>query len=334
MLSYFLPNIFNTVEIKSLMLGVFLFSCTIILLLGNKIIVLIKKIQKQGQPISKYSPRLHANKQGTPTMGGVLLIATFLFVVILTANINNTYIIELLTLIIAFAILGMVDDLTKIKQSKNSGSRAKYKFIYQIIISIIFVFYLQYNHDIDSNIIFFIPFYDNINLNIGVLYLPFATIVISGAANSVNITDGLDGLALGITSIILCAFLFIINNQDISMIIVALLGSCVGLLWFNSYKAKIFIGDTGSLALGAALGGIAVITKHEISLFIMGGVLVFETLSVILQIGRLKLTGKRFFLMAPFHHHLEQKNIHEANIIIKFWIITILLSVIGIFITT
>lgn len=324
-------------------------SFLIMLIFMPKYINFSYKWQGKGQPIrNNYLPE-HAQKTGTPTIGGLMIILSILVSCIIFGNLQNCYMIILLFALIAFGIAGFIDDYKKVKKTNVAGMSAKMKFIIQTIISIVIVLVANYCIDIDDygNTLTF-PFFRKMIFNIGVFYTVFRVFVIVGASNAVNLTDGLDGLVA--VPIILVAgvfvvFGYVISNfkmsqyllfnyqdgaQEICVFLSSVIGACIGFLWFNIKPAQIFMGDTGSLALGGVLGCSAVLIKSEILLAIAGGLFVVETLSVIMQVGYFKATkGKRLFKMTPIHHHFEKKSWSEMQIVVRFWIISFFFSMIA-----
>ena len=325
-------------------------SFFITLLSGNKFINYLLSMQKNGQPIRIDGPSHHViTKKGTPCMGGLLIIVSIITSTFLWANIKNSYILLLSFVVISFGLIGIIDDSKKLKKGNCQGLSTKYKFLLQCFLSIICVLLITYinYHNRLTNLV--LPFIKNQILDLGNFYFIFGIFVITGSSNAVNLTDGLDGLAIG-TIIISSIFLIIVaylssniitarylkliyiqNASEIMIFCAAIIGSSLGFLWYNAPPAKVFMGDTGSLALGAAIGVISIIIKNELLLLLIGIVFVFETISVVLQVGSFKLTGKRIFKMAPIHHHFEKIGWSEATIVIRFWIITVIFGFVGIY---
>ena len=321
-------------------------SFFISLLLGPYIIEKLKKFQnKEGGYVREYTPESHEVKKYTPTMGGLLIIISVFLSSILWCRLDNLWVLTILITMLSFFFIGALDDYLKVKH--KTGLRTKTKFLIQIAFATIIALFVYFNPYFDTHIYF--PFFKNLYIDLGYLYIPFIVFMIVGTSNAVNLTDGLDGLAIGPTLItvstyiyisyivgnfILAKYLFIpyINGVgEISVFLMAMLGAGLGFLWFNSFPAETFMGDTGSLSMGATLGAIAVITKQEILLAVVGGIFVIETLSVILQVVYFKITGgKRLFKMAPLHHHFELLGVPEPKIVVRAWIITIILSIIAI----
>ena len=322
-------------------------SFVIVFLIGEPLIRVFKKNQISG-PIRQDGPIDHIiKKSGTPTMGGLIIILGIFLGTFLWADLKNIYILTVIFISIGFGLLGFIDDLLKIKQKNSRGLNSILKLLGQVTISLIAIYILleHSEHKFLNNLYF--PFFKNLILPMGIFFIPFSLFVIVGASNAVNLTDGLDGLAtvpvmlvaLSYTLIsyvvgntIFAEYLkipYVQNSGELSIFCGAIFGSCLGFLWYNAPPAKIFMGDTGSLSLGGSLGAVAIIVKHEIVLAIIGGLFVLETVSVIIQVLSFKLTGKRVFMMAPIHHHFEKKGWPESTIVIRFWIIAIILALIG-----
>ena len=280
-------------------------------------------------------------------MGGVIIIIGMLSSTLLWADLNNIYIWTLIFVSLSLGLLGFTDDLLKIKHKNSIGLNSKLKFLGQLIISIFAIFILIKfsGHEYLFNLYF--PFFKNLIWQMGFFFIPFGLFVIIGASNAVNLTDGLDGLATVPVMLVAISFTlisYVVGNTifseylqlqyipdvgEISIFCGSIVGSCLGFLWYNAPPAKIFMGDTGSLSLGGSLAAVAIIVKHEIVLAIIGGLFVLETVSVIIQVVSFKLTGKRIFKMAPIHHHFEKKGWAESTIVIRFWIIAIILALVG-----
>ena len=322
-------------------------SLVIVFIIGGPLIKMFSEKMITG-PIRQDGPIDHiVKKSGTPTMGGVIIIIGIISSTLFWADLNNIYIWTLIFVSLSLGGLGLLDDMLKIKHKNSRGLKSKYKFTGQLLISALALFILvKFSpHEYLSNLYF--PFFKNLVLNMGLFYIPFGLFVIIGASNAVNLTDGLDGLAT--VPVMLVAFSFtlisyVVGNTifseylqiqyipdagELSIFCGSIVGACLGFLWYNAPPAKIFMGDTGSLSLGGSLAAIAIIVKHEIVLAIIGGLFVLETVSVIIQVISFKLTGKRIFKMAPIHHHFEKKGWAESTIVIRFWIIAIILALIG-----
>lgn len=296
------------------------------IILGPIFIPLLHKL-KFGQNIRTDGPKSHLKKSGTPTMGGIIFfIATALTIIIMGYKVNSKEMIILYSLL-AFGFIGFLDDILKIIHKDNLGLKAMQKMILLLLVSIVFAWY-GYKY-VGTSIL--IPF-ANFNIDLKIFYIPFIVVYYAAVTNAVNLTDGLDGLATSVTIIVLTFFAIVgykTGNMHITTFSVALIGALIGFLKFNAFPAKIFMGDTGSLGLGGAIGTIALMLKMEALLIIVGGIYVFETLSVIIQVTSFKLTGKRVFKMAPVHHHFEQLGWGEVKIVTVFSIITAILCVIG-----
>jgi len=299
-------------------------------------------------PIRNDGPSDHIIKKiGTPTMGGVIILCGLLTSVILWGDLKNIYLIFCLYIALTFGALGAYDDHIKIKFNNSSGISSKFKLLIQIILSLIGISALTYFSDYSEISNLYFPFLKNLIINLGWFFIPFGVFVIVGSSNAVNLTDGLDGLATVPVMLVAACFAFISyvtgnivfsdylqipyieGTGEISIFCGAVIGSCLGFLWFNAPPAKIFMGDTGSLSLGGSLGAVGIITKHEIVLAITGGLFVLEAVSVMVQVISFKMTGKRVFKMAPIHHHFEKKGWPESTVVIRFWIISIILAMIG-----
>ena len=310
----------------------FFTSFGIVLCFGNKFIKYLSKHQSEGQPIRDDGPQSHIyNKKNTPTMGGVLIILSVLFSSLLFGNLNDIFIVLSLIVLIGFSFVGFIDDYKKVTKHDYHGISVKLKIILQLIISIICC-YIAYKYmNYDSKV--YLPFVKDLFIDLGYLFIPWAIFVIIGSSNAVNITDGLDGLAIGpiiTTSICLSIISYTIpEHRELCIFLSALVGSGLGFLWFNTHPAKVFMGDTGSISIGAVLGFIAVILKQELIYAIIGGIFVIETISDIIQVLYYKKTKKRIFLMAPLHHHFEKNGWKETTIVTRFWILSFILAIIG-----
>ncbi len=325
----------------------FFTSLIIVLFIGAPFIKFFSN-QKILNPIRDDGPEGHIIKKiGTPTMGGVIILFGLLISVLCWGDLSNVNILFCIYIAISFGLLGAFDDYKKIKQSHSSGISSKFKIISQIILAIIGLSFFSYFSDYQEMTNLYFPFFKNLIINLGWFFIPFAVFVIVGSSNAVNLTDGLDGLATVPVILVAACFAFISyvtgnvvfsnylqipyieGTGEISIFCGAIIGSCLGFLWFNAPPAKIFMGDTGSLSLGGSLGAVGIITKHEIVLAITGGLFVLEAVSVMVQVISYKLTGKRIFKMAPIHHHFEKKGWPESTVVIRFWIISIILAMIG-----
>ena len=339
---------FNVFKYLTFRTGLSVFtSLTIVLIIGGPFIRFFSN-QRILNPIRDDGPEEHIVKKiGTPTMGGVIILTGLLVSVLCWGDLSNINLLFCIYIVISFGLLGAYDDFKKIKLNNSSGISSKLKIFLQIILAIIgVIFFTSFtDNQIMTNLYF--PFFKNLVINLGWFFIPFSVFVVIGASNAVNLTDGLDGLAT--VPVILVAFCFafisyvtgnivfseylqipyIEGTGEISIFCGAIIGACLGFLWFNAPPAKIFMGDTGSLSLGGSLGAVGIITKHEIVLAITGGLFVLEAVSVMVQVISYKLTGKRIFKMAPIHHHFEKKGWPESTVVIRFWIISIILAMIG-----
>ena len=322
-------------------------SLIVVFIIGAPLIKIFSEKMITG-PIRQDGPIDHiVKKSGTPTMGGVIIIIGIISSTLLWADLTNFYVWTLIFVSLSLGALGLLDDVLKIKHKNSSGLKSRYKFFGQLIISALALYALiEYsNHEFLFDLYF--PFFKNFILHMGLFFIPFALFVIIGASNAVNLTDGLDGLATVPVMLVALSFTlisYVVGNTifseylkiqyipdvgELSIFCGSIVGACLGFLWYNAPPAKIFMGDTGSLSLGGSLAAIAIIVKHEIVLAIIGGLFVLETVSVIIQVISFKLTGKRIFKMAPIHHHFEKKGWAEPTIVIRFWIIAIILALVG-----
>jgi len=303
---------------------------------------------KGGQPIRKDGPQSHFSKAGTPTMGGALILMTVLLSVLLWGDLRNKYVWVVLLVMLAFGAIGWYDDWIKIVKRDPNGLKSRWKYLLQSIFGLAAGLYLYLYADVPAATTFYVPFFKSIALPLaGIGFVAIAYFWIVGFSNAVNLTDGLDGLAIMPTVLVACAlgvFAYASGNAvfsnylqippvpgagELTIICAAIAGAGLGFLWFNTYPAMVFMGDIGALALGAVLGTIAVIVRQELVLVIMGGIFVIETLSVMIQVASFKLTGKRVFRMAPIHHHFELKGWPEPRVIVRFWIISVVLVLVG-----
>lgn len=309
----------------------------------------IRKLQERqiGQSVRDDGPQSHLSKAGTPTMGGTLILLAISVSTLLWGNLENHYVWVVLLVTMSTGVVGFIDDYRKVVQKNSRGLPAKWKMLWQSVIAIIASIYLYANAQSVAETTLIVPFFKDVAIELGIFYVVLSYLVIVGSSNAVNLTDGLDGLAILPTVMVggalgICAYLignvkfaeylflpYLSGVGEVTIFCGALVGAGIGFLWYNTYPAQVFMGDVGSLALGAALGVLAVITRQEILLFIMGGIFVAETVSVILQVASFKLTGKRIFRMAPLHHHFELKGWPEPRVIVRFWIITLFLVLLG-----
>jgi phospho-N-acetylmuramoyl-pentapeptide-transferase len=327
--------------------GAFMTALIFGFLFGRPLINVLRKRQGKGQPIRNDGPEGHFVKAGTPTMGGLLIVGALLTSTLLWARLDNPFIWIVLFVTMSFAAIGFADDYAKVSKQNTKGVSGKVRMGLGLLVAAIAAYWAALYHPAELTNQLAFPVFKETLLNLGFLFVPFAMIVIVGAANAVNLTDGLDGLAIMpvmIASATLGVIAYAVGRVDfteyldvhyvpgtgeILVFVAGLIGGGLGFLWYNAPPAAVFMGDTGSLALGGALGAIAVSTKHEIVLAIVGGLFVVEALSVIIQVLYFKRTGKRVFLMAPIHHHYEKKGWAESTIVIRFWIISLILAMIG-----
>ncbi|MFH2013072.1 MAG: phospho-N-acetylmuramoyl-pentapeptide-transferase [Pseudomonadota bacterium] len=308
----------------------------------------IRKVSslKIGQLIREDGPASHIQKHGTPTMGGALILFALIISILLWGNLANPYLWVAILSTLGFGVIGVIDDLKKLAKKNSTGLRAKYKIGGQMFIGLFIGLFLYLLPNFSTYIS--IPFFKGIHPDLGMFYIPFVIFVVVGTSNAVNLTDGLDGLAIGPVMIASATYLlfsyfaghikiadylqipYIAGTGELAVFCGAMLGAGMGFLWYNTYPAQIFMGDVGSLSLGGALGTVAVITKQEVLLVIVGGLFVIEALSVIFQVGSYKLRGKRILRMAPIHHHFELKGWAEPKVIVRFWIIAVILALIAI----
>lgn len=336
-------NVFRYITVRSI--GGAVTAFLVMLILGPWFIRRLKQHQI-GQVVRDDGPETHLAKQGVPTMGGVLILASITISTLLWAKLTNPLVWLMLFVILFFGFIGAIDDYQKIKKMTSDGLSARGKLILQVFGASVVGLFVLLHPGYDG--LLSIPFLKNIQPDLSWFYVVFAIIVIVGASNAVNLTDGLDGLAAGPTVISASVYLvfsylaghvvladylqipYVQGAGELAVFCGAMVGACLGFLWFNAYPAQIFMGDVGSLALGGALGGVAIIIKQEILLAIVGGIFVMEALSVIIQVGYFKYShGKRIFLMAPFHHHFEKKGWHETKVVVRFWIVSVILGLLA-----
>jgi phospho-N-acetylmuramoyl-pentapeptide-transferase len=318
----------------------------IAVIIGPKMIRWLQRMQI-GQTIRDDGPESHLAKSGTPTMGGLLILAAIVSSVLLWSDLANRYVWVTLFILVSFGVIGFVDDYRKVIRKDAKGLIARWKYFWQSVIAIAVAIYLYSSQQNPAETALLVPFFKDVMPQMGLLFMVVTYFVIVGTSNAVNLTDGLDGLA--IVPVVLVAgafaiFAYVTGNINFSaylhipylpltselvIVCTSIVGAGLGFLWFNTYPAQVFMGDVGSLALGGTLGILAVLVRQEIVLFIMGGIFVVETLSVILQVGSFKLRGKRIFRMAPIHHHYELKGWPEPRVIVRFWIISLMLVLVG-----
>ncbi len=316
------------------------------IVIGPKMIRWLQQMQI-GQTVRDDGPESHLAKSGTPTMGGLLILAAIVSSVLLWADLSNRYVWVTLFVVVSYGIIGFVDDYRKVIRKDAKGLIARWKYFWQSAVAIGVAFYLYSSTQDPAETALIVPFFKDVMPQLGMLFIVVTYFVIVGTSNAVNLTDGLDGLAIVPTILVAGAFAifayatgnvnfsaylhipYIPLTSELVVVCTAIVGAGLGFLWFNTYPAQVFMGDVGSLALGGTLGILAVLLRQEIVLFIMGGLFVAETLSVILQVGSFKLRGKRIFRMAPIHHHYELKGWPEPRVIVRFWIISLILVLIG-----
>ncbi|CAN5380204.1 phospho-N-acetylmuramoyl-pentapeptide-transferase [soil metagenome] len=340
-------NLFRYLTFRSI--AAFLTALILSFLIGGVLIRWLRSKQGQGQPIREEGPASHiVSKKGTPTMGGLLILIALSVATLLWADLTNRYVWSVLGITVTFGAIGFWDDYLKVSKRNPKGVPGKIKFVLATAIATAAAWFIAQGSPPSLRYTLALPFLKDVLVPLGIVgFLAFSVLVIVGTSNAVNLTDGLDGLAIG--PVIMAAGVFalityIVGNAiytnylyvhhvprsgELSVLLAALVGAGLGFLWFNAPPAMVFMGDTGSLSIGGALGGVAVVTKHEIVLAIVGGLFVLETISVIVQVLSFKLTGKRIFRMAPLHHHFEQKGWAEPTIVFRFWIIAAILSMVG-----
>ena len=343
--SYTFLNVFKYLTFRT---GLAMFTSMMIVFIVGTPFIKFFSAQKIVDPIRDDGPSDHIVKKiGTPTMGGVLILMGLFSGILLWGDLSNNYIWFLLFIVTSFGLLGAYDDYKKIKFNNSSGISFKFKITVQILIAVIGILILSHFSENEELKNLYFPFFKNLIINLGWFFIPFSVFIIVGSSNAVNLTDGLDGLATVPVILVAACFAFISyvtgnivfseylqipyiqGMGEVSVFCGSIIGACLGFLWFNAPPAKIFMGDAGSLALGGSLGAVGIITKHEIVLAITGGLFVLEAISVIVQVISFRLTGKRVFKMAPIHHHFEKKGWPESTVVIRFWIISIILAMIG-----
>ncbi|WFU11037.1 phospho-N-acetylmuramoyl-pentapeptide-transferase [Rhizobium sp. CB3090] len=333
--------------------GALFTSALIVFLFGPRIISSLRVRQGKGQPIRADGPQTHFKKAGTPTMGGLMILAGIVVSSMLWADLANVYVVATLLVTLGFGAIGFYDDYLKVTKQSDKGFSGRARLGIEFVIAAIAVYFMMTTalssgtagSTFGSSIAF--PFFKNFMLNLGMFFVLFGAFVIVSAGNAVNLTDGLDGLAIvpvmiaaasfGVISYLAGNFVFadylainfVPGTGELAVVLGAVIGAGLGFLWFNAPPAAIFMGDTGSLALGGMIGSVAVATKHEIVMAIIGGLFVLEALSVIIQVGFFKMTGRRVFLMAPIHHHFEKKGWTESQVVVRFWIVAVILAMIG-----
>ncbi len=339
-------NVFRYITFRTA--GATITSIIFVFLFGPTIIAALRVRQGKGQPIRADGPKNHIiTKTGTPTMGGLMILSGLLFSTLLWANLASIYVWLVLLVTLGFGLVGLYDDYLKVTKQTHKGFSGRLRLLIEFLVAAVACYFVARTGEMPLSTSLTFPFFKDLVLNLGWFFVPFAAFVIVGAGNAVNLTDGLDGLAIVPVMIAAGSFGFIAylsgnavfadylqihfvqGTGELAVVCGAVLGAGLGFLWFNAPPAAIFMGDTGSLALGGMLGSVAVATKHEIVLAIVGGLFVLEAVSVIIQVASFKLTGKRVFRMAPIHHHFEHLGWTEPQIVIRFWIIAFLLALIG-----
>ncbi len=339
-------NVFRYLTFRTA--GAMITALIVSFIIGPYLISHLKSKQNGGQPIREDGPETHIlTKQGTPTMGGLLILIALSVSTVLWADLKNGFVWVALGVTIAFGAIGFLDDYMKITRRQSRGLPGKLKLVLETVIAAAAVIWVMKIMPGDLATVMAVPFFKDILIDLGWFFVAFAVLVIVGASNAVNLTDGLDGLAIGpvmIAAGVFALIAYLVGNSvfanylqlrhvpgsgELAVFSGALIGAGMGFLWFNAPPAKVFMGDTGSLSLGGALGVVSVITKHELVLAIVGGLFVLETVSVIVQVASFKLTGRRVFRMAPLHHHFEKKGWAESTIVIRFWIIAAILALAG-----
>lgn len=337
-------NVFRYITFRSAL--AVLTAMIITFILGPKVIKRLGRFSVT-QQVRDDGPQTHLGKTGTPTMGGVLIIISIIVTVLLWGDLTNKYILTMIFSLVGFGTIGFIDDYLKVVKRNPKGLSGYYKFGAQVLLALAISMFLYMNPKDPYNDVLSIPFFKKWLFDLGWFYVPFSIIVIVGSSNAVNLTDGIDGLAVGLVGISVLAtgilvyisgnfkfsqylqVLYIPGTGELTVFCGAILGASLGFLWYNSYPADVFMGDVGSLSLGGVLGTLAVITKQEIVLAVVGGIFVIETLSVVFQVASFKLTGKRMFRMAPIHHHFELKGWPEPKVIVRFWIVGIMLALLS-----
>lgn len=327
--------------------GAVLTSLVLSFMFGPYFISHLKRRQTNGQPIRTDGPESHLLKQGTPTMGGILILFSVTFSTLLWTDLTNGFTWAVLGITIAYGAIGFIDDYLKVHHQNSKGVSGKMKLLLQTLFGLGAALWIMHLSRPELETSLAVPFFKDLLINLGPFYLVFALVVLVGSSNAVNITDGLDGLAIVPVMIAAAVFLLIAylaghsvfadylhihytpGSGELAVFCGALVGAALGFLWFNAPPAMVFMGDTGSLAMGGAIGGVSLVTKHELVLAIVGGLFVLETVSVIVQVLSFKLTGKRVFKMAPLHHHFEKMGWAEPTIVIRFWIIATILAIVG-----
>jgi phospho-N-acetylmuramoyl-pentapeptide-transferase len=352
MLYYLLPqlqpldsffNVFHYITVRS---GLALITAFLVVVLFGPQTIRRLTVLKFGQVVRDDGPSTHLKKTGTPTMGGILIVAAIIFSAALWADVSNLYVLTVLIVTLGYGAVGFADDYLKIRDKNTKGLSGKYKIILEAVIGLVAILFMTYMGGADTHLM--VPFFKRVMPDLGMFYVVFALVVILASSNAVNLTDGLDGLAIMpvvIVAATYATFAYLVGRVDASHYLYipyvpgagelavfcsAIIGAGFGFLWYNCHPAEVFMGDVGALSLGGAIGTVAVISKHELVLVLVGGIFAAEAVSVILQVGWFKFTnGKRIFRMAPLHHHFEQSGWPEEKVIVRFWIVQILLALVG-----
>lgn len=337
-------NVFTYVTLRAILST--LTALLIAIFMGPRVIRYLQEMQI-GQTVRDDGPKSHLSKSGTPTMGGVLILAAILISVFLWTDLSNKYVWVTVAIVVSYGLIGFVDDYRKVIRKDAKGLIAKWKFFWQSVVAVVVAFYLFATSQDPSETALLVPFFKEVMPQLGLFFVVSTYFVVVGTSNAVNLTDGLDGLAIVPTILVAGAFAifayvsgninfstylnipYLPHASELVVVCTAMVGAGLGFLWFNTYPAQVFMGDVGSLSLGGALGIVAVLVRQELVLVIMGGIFVAEALSVILQVGSFKLRGQRIFRMAPIHHHYELKGWPEPRVIVRFWIISIILVLVG-----
>ncbi len=344
-------NVFRYITVRAALAAIT--ALFLSLWIGPKIIRLLKRYQI-GEEIRIEGPASHRVKKGTPTMGGLILLISIIVAVLLWADLSNIYVLLIFMSTLTMGVVGFIDDYLKSILKFKKGLIGRYKLIGQVSVGLfiaLVIYFHPYFEGLHSNIS--VPFFKNLEIDFGIFYIPIAIFVLTGASNAVNLTDGLDGLAAGLSAIAFIAFagiayvssnvnfsnylniIYLPGTEELTIFSLAVFGAAIGFLWYNAYPAEIFMGDTGSLALGSAMGSLAILLKKELLLILIAGIFIMEVLSVIIQTTYFKYTkrkygeGRRVFRMAPIHHHFELKGWHESKVVIRFWILGILLALLS-----
>jgi phospho-N-acetylmuramoyl-pentapeptide-transferase len=335
-------NVFRYISFRTG--GALITAAMIVFIFGQPIIDKLRVKQGKGQPIRADGPQTHFKKAGTPTMGGLMILAAIVTSTLVWADVRSGYVIVVMLVTIGFGAIGFYDDYLKVTKQSHKGFSGKARLALEIVIAAVAVFAISRIGAAPFSTSLTFPFLKNFLLDLGWFFIPFGAFVIVGAGNAVNLTDGLDGLAIVPVMIAAATFgviaylsgnavfanylqiHFVLGTGELAVMLGAVIGAGLGFLWFNAPPAAIFMGDTGSLALGGLIGTVAVATKHEIVMGIVGGLFVMEAMSVIIQVGWFKMTGKRVFLMAPIHHHFEKLGWTESQVVVRFWIISVILA--------